>query len=190
MVISPPRMKGSDKHVEIQEYDPTWPSRFEAERSGLLTVCRDRIAGVEHIGSTAIPGLAAKPIIDLMAGAEELVVDEDLLSRLSGFGYEYFGEYGIPGRHFFRKGDPRTHHLHWVRFGGDFWEEHLLFRDHLREHLDEARRYEELKRELAVRYADDRDSYTASKTGFIRDVLARARGQARRTASGSPGSAP
>ncbi|MFA5138841.1 MAG: GrpB family protein [Elusimicrobiota bacterium] len=168
-------MKASDKHVDVQEYDPAWPSRFDEERAGLLRLGNDRIAGVEHIGSTAIPGLAAKPIIDVMVGVPELLIDARLLSDLAGFGYEYFGEYGIPGRHFFRKGDPRTHHLHWVRSGGDFWEEHLLFRDYLRRHLDEARRYEELKRGLALRYAEDRDSYTASKTGFIQEVLARAR---------------
>jgi GrpB-like predicted nucleotidyltransferase (UPF0157 family) len=167
-------MKESDRHVDIREYDPAWPSRFEEERAGLLRLFKGTIAGVEHIGSTAIPGLAAKPIIDVMVGVQELLADERLLSDLRGFGYEYFGEYGIPGRHFFRKGDPRTHHLHWVRFGGEFWEEHLLFRDYLRAHPEEARRYEELKRGLALRYVEDRRSYTASKTGFIREVLAKA----------------
>ncbi|HAH05938.1 MAG TPA: GrpB family protein [Elusimicrobia bacterium] len=165
----------SDKHVEVDPYDPRWPSIFESEKSALLALFGDSLQGIEHIGSTAICGLAAKPIIDLMVGARELKVDEAVLLPLRNLGYEHFGEYGIPGRHFFRKGDPRTHHLHWVQWGGDFWEKQVLFRDYMRAFPKDAEAYERLKKRLAELYRDDRTKYTQSKTEFVEAVLSKAR---------------
>jgi GrpB-like predicted nucleotidyltransferase (UPF0157 family) len=109
-----------------------------------------------------------------MAGVSELAVDSRLLGILDGAGYEYFGEYGIPGRHFFRKGDPRTHHLHWVRKDGDFWRRQILFRDYLRAFPEEAAAYERLKRLLAAAYSTDRDRYTRAKGEFVAGVLYKA----------------
>lgn len=167
-------MTESDNLVEIDDYDPSWPQRFEEERGALLERLGDTVQDIQHIGSTAIPGCAAKPIIDLMVGVDELNVDDALTEKLKEFGYEYFGEFGIPGRHFFRKGDPRTHHLHWVRIGGDFWEHQILFREYVTAHPDELKKYVELKRQLAAKYHHDRPRYTSSKTDFIEALMTRA----------------
>ena len=137
----------------------------------------DEAVGVEHIGSTAVPGLAAKPVIDLMAGVRELPLRRREISALARYGYEFRGEAGVPDRAFFRKftSGVRTHHLHVTVFGSEFWREHLLFRDYLRTHPGEARRYETLKRELAKTHLADRELYTAGKSGLILGLLARAR---------------
>jgi GrpB-like predicted nucleotidyltransferase (UPF0157 family) len=164
----------TDKGVELVPYDKRWPELFEAERAELMTLRAHGIKDIQHVGSTAIPGLAAKPIVDVMVGVEPLLVGQGLLDALKRLGYEYFGEYGIPGRHFFRKGDPRTHHLHWVGWGGDFWVRQVDFRDYLRAFPEEAERYERLKRDLAARFSSDRDSYTKAKTHFVEDILLKA----------------
>ncbi len=109
-----------------------------------------------------------------MLGSEPLKVDEGCVSPMKGLGYEHLGEYGIPGRHFFRKGAPPSHHVHWVRRGADFWEKQLVFRDYLRAEPGEAAAYAGIKRELAKLHADDRAAYTNSKTEFITRLLERA----------------
>jgi len=164
----------ADRVVEIVPYDKRWPELFEAERERLSSLAGPRIKDVQHVGSTAVPGLAAKSIIDVMVGVDPLLVEQGLVAALGGLGYEYFGEYGIPGRHFFRKGDPRTHHLHWVRWGGEFWTQQIDFRDYLRAFPEEAERYERLKRDLASRFSSDRPSYTQAKTHFVSDILQKA----------------
>jgi len=164
-----------DQDVEIDPYDPSWPARFDKERRLLADALDIPAEHIEHIGSTAIPGLASKPLIDIMIGVGELCIDDAVISRMAELGYEYFGEFGIAGRHFFRKGHPRTHHLHWVARGGDFWEKQLLFRDYLRTHPAIVRDYENLKRIAAVKYRHDRPSYTKSKTEFVERILTEAR---------------
>ena len=133
------------------------------------------VAAIEHVGSTAVPGLAAKSIIDIIVGVRELAAGDRCVHPLEGIEYEYLGEAGIPGRLYFRKGQPRTYHLHMVEHRSEFWERHLLFRDLLRERPAVAREYEALKRELAVQYRTDRLAYTEAKTPFIESALARAR---------------
>ena len=160
--------------IEVVDYDPAWPGAYASERDAVLGRLGPRIAAVEHIGSTAIVGLGAKPTIDLMVGASDLVVDDAVISGLAALDYRYLGEYGIAGRHFFRKGTPPTHHLHWVRRGGDFWWKQLVFRDYLRQAPEEARVYDALKHELAHRYHHDRARYTSSKGSFVTGILERA----------------
>ncbi len=114
---------------------------------------------VEHIGSTAVPGLVAKPILDLLAGLQPLDVAPGV-AAMEALGYEYLGEYGIPGREFFRKGgDARTHHVHAVELGGPQWVRHVAFRDYLRAHPDEAARYGAAKRSAATAVDGDWESY-------------------------------
>jgi len=164
-----------DREVELAPYDPAWPQGFAAERKTLSERFGLAPDAVQHVGSTAVPGLAAKPIIDVMVGVPRLAVDPELIDGLKALGYEYFGEFGIPGRHFFRKGHPRTHHLHWVEQGGDFWSKQVLFRDYLLAHPDTVAGYERLKRELAQRFRADRAGYTRSKSAFVEDILVKAR---------------
>jgi GrpB-like predicted nucleotidyltransferase (UPF0157 family) len=101
--------------IQVVDYDANWSIRFEQEKSQILNALGDAVLDIQHIGSTSVPGLAAKPIIDIVVGVEELPPSPTHIKALETLGYVYQGEAGIPGRHFFRKGMPRTHHLHLVK---------------------------------------------------------------------------
>ena len=163
--------------IEIAEYDPAWPSAYERERAAILTALEDLALAVEHVGSTSVPGLGAKPIIDIMIGLRKLADHARCVAPLRSLGYEHKGEFGIPGRHYFRKPvrGPRTHQLHMVEHCSGFWVRHLLFRDYLRRNPGEASAYQRLKLRLAARFGTDVEGYTEAKTEFIRSVEAKAR---------------
>jgi GrpB-like predicted nucleotidyltransferase (UPF0157 family)/RimJ/RimL family protein N-acetyltransferase len=160
--------------LEVVAYDPAWPLRFEEERARIAEALGSRAPVIEHIGSTSVPGLAAKPVIDVLLGLRSYPLDEAGVRALEGLGYEYRGEFGIPGRQFFRKGEPRSHHVHAVELGSDLWVSHLAFRDRLRDHPEDAARYASLKHELVSRYRDERGRYTEAKAPFIEELLQRA----------------
>jgi GrpB-like predicted nucleotidyltransferase (UPF0157 family) len=166
--------------VKVVDYDPNWPLIFEAERAKILSVIEKTVVAVEHIGSTAVPGLGAKPIIDIMVGIRHLSDAQGCIGPLETIGYEYVSEYedSIPERRYFRKGPsnvPNKHyHLHMVEYDSDFWRRHLLFRDFLRAHPHAAREYHRLKKELAAKYRLNREAYTEAKTSFIESIVAKA----------------
>lgn len=164
--------------VRLVEYNPEWPRLYLVEEARILAAIGRWVSGIEHVGSTAIPGMAAKPILDILVGLRKLDDALCCIHRMEGLGYEYVPEYEkeLPMRRYFRKGPKgsRTHHVHMVEKGSDFWLEHVRFRDFLRDHPDDARRYEQLKRELATRFENDRDAYSSSKTGFIKSILGKA----------------
>ncbi len=166
--------------VQIAEYDPAWPVLFERERGLIEAALADLVAAIEHVGSTAVPGLGAKPVIDIMIGVRNLADGEKCVRPLEELGYEYRGEAGIPGRLYFRRltGGRRSHQIHMVEHGGDFWRRHRLFRDYLREHREEAKAYHELKVRLAERFGTDRLGYNEAKTEFIELVMTKAKGRA------------
>lgn len=166
-------MSGSSELVELVEYDASWAELFDRERERLAGVFDGQAVGIEHIGSTSVPGLCAKPIVDVLVGLRKLELSEEQVDAMHGLGYEFLGEYGLAGRLFFRK-HPRTHHVHVVEHGGVHWERQLTFRDALRSDADERQRYDEFKRRLAAK-GHPRDVYTELKTPFIREVEARAR---------------
>lgn len=162
-----------DEAVRIVPYDPSWPSRFERERRILERCLTPWLAGpIEHVGSTAVPGLAAKPIIDIMAGVESLAASLPAIASLAEINYVYF-PYRPEVMHWFCKPTPaaRTHHLHLIPFGSRLWKERLAFRDCLREAPAIAAKYAELKERLAERYEFDREAYTDAKEPFISQVL-------------------
>ena len=166
--------------VVIAAYDPSWPEVFAGEAKAIRQALGNVLVGIEHVGSTAIPGLASKPVIDIVASVTSLAAGTALVPALEALGYDCRGENGIPGRLFFRKGlieFKRTHHLHLVEAGHEQWESMLAFRDYLRSHPGNARRYEELKRTLAVKFRDNRSAYTNGKADFVQAVLAKARNQ-------------
>jgi GrpB-like predicted nucleotidyltransferase (UPF0157 family) len=165
------------QQIIIVDYDPQWPILYEEERTKILAVIGDKVVAIEHIGSTAIPDLGAKPIIDIMVGVRNLAKADECIEPLQGIGYEYVPEYevSIPERRFFRKSSPAHIHLHMVEWTSDFWERHILFRDFLRTHPETARQYHQLKTELAAKFGSDRDAYTAAKTSFIESVVTKAR---------------
>ena len=162
----------SKRDVVVVDYDPNWPRRFEAEKARIEAALGGIAVVVEHVGSTAVPGLFAKPIIDIMVGLRRLADGERCVAPLDALGYEFRGDGGIPDHCFFRKGQPRTHHVHMVEHGSAFWNDHVSFRDRLRASPDLARRYGELKKRLAVEYRTRREEYTEAKTPFIEAVLA------------------
>ena len=167
--------------VVIVAYDPRWPSKYEEEKDRILGAIGDVAVAIEHIGSTAVPGLGAKPIIDIMVAVSRLADAERCIEPLQEIGYEYVPEYNdvIPERRYFHKGPPgaATYHLHMVELTSGFWKGHLLFRDFLRTHPEQARQYYQLKKELAAKFGADRDGYTEAKTSYIESVIAKARGK-------------
>lgn len=169
----------SAEPVYVVPYDPFWPAIFEAERARLEAVMGRWVAGIEHVGSTAVPGLDAKPVVDIMAGVRSLGDADRCVRTLEEIGYEHRGEAEVPGRIFFRTASPRACHLHLVVVGGEFWESHLLFRDYLRTQPETASEYARLKHELAPRFRHDREAYTEAKTGFAEAVVKRAKASPR-----------
>lgn len=165
--------------VIIVEYDPNWKYLFQEEVVQIRRVLEPNlITRIEHFGSTAIPGLAAKPIIDLLVGVHSLEeAKSKAVSSLESLGYAYWRDNPNPQRMFFVKGlppnSPRTHHIHMVEPDSILWER-LVFRDYLRQYPNEAARYEQLKRNLAQRFKSDREAYTAGKAEYIKDVMQKA----------------
>ena len=164
-----------DAAVEIVPYDPRWPVKFAQERSTLSAALAPWIVGeLEHIGSTAVPGLAAKPIIDIMAPVETLARAAPAIAAAERLGYLYY-PYEPEAMHWFCKPSPafRTHHLHLVPLGSRIWHERLNFRNALREDSKLRHRYEVLKVELARAHRHDREAYTDAKRPFIHEALRR-----------------
>ena len=161
--------------VKLAEYDENWPFEFENEKNAIQRVIQKNEIAIEHIGSTSVKELCAKPIIDILIGIEHFDDGFDIAPKLEAIGYEYKGENGIPGRHYFAKGNPRTHHIHIVELGSDFWKEHLLFRNYLRNNPEARFQYSKLKKELALQYERDREKYTDSKAEFIRNTINKAK---------------
>jgi GrpB-like predicted nucleotidyltransferase (UPF0157 family) len=159
--------------IVIREYDPRWPELFCELRDGLPAGLRMRARSIEHVGSTAVPGLAAKPIIDIdVVVADEADVAE-AIAMLAAAGYPHKGDAGVPGRAAFDQPQHLPeHHLYVCVEGAGPLVAHLRLRDHLRANPDTAGEYAALKRELAAAYGDDREGYTEAKTAFIEAVLA------------------
>ena len=162
-------MTSSEAPIELVSYDAAWPARFEEESAELRRALAPWLAGpIEHIGSTAIRGLAAKPVIDIMAGVDSLEASRPAIAAATRLGYCYF-PYQAELKHWFCKPSPacRTHHLHLVPVGSPQWARPIAFRDYLRTHPDVAAEYEALKWRLAAEFRFDREAYTQAKTPFI-----------------------
>jgi GrpB-like predicted nucleotidyltransferase (UPF0157 family) len=158
------------QHVVVVRYDPRWPRLYEREAAQIRRILGPLLVSIHHIGSTAVPGLAAKPIIDILPVVTDVEAVDALKPAFEAIGYEYLGEFGIPGRRYLRKGgDERTHQLHI--FGRDHEADirrHLAVRDYLRTHPETALAYGNLKRTLAKRYPFDIDGYCDGKDAFVK----------------------
>jgi GrpB-like predicted nucleotidyltransferase (UPF0157 family) len=163
--------------VVLSEYDPQWVQLYEMEAEPLRRVLGDVLSELHHIGSTSIPGMPAKPIIDMLGAVEGLDSVESKRGPLEAIGYHWMGEYGIPGRLYFVKHHSATAedmvHLHLFDKSHPQVGNNLFFRDHLRENPEAARQYAELKRTLAEQFHNDRESYQDGKEPFIRSILER-----------------
>jgi GrpB-like predicted nucleotidyltransferase (UPF0157 family) len=162
----------ANEPIVIADYDDAWPKSYEAEKDRIANAIGEWLVDIQHVGSTSVPGLAAKPIIDIMPGVRSLDDDAQFIRRLEALGYEHLPvfEDDIPERRYFRRGIPRLFHVHAVEVTSGFWRRHLAFRDYLRTHPETAAEYATLKRRLAIEYANDRIGYTNAKTDFIIDV--------------------
>jgi GrpB-like predicted nucleotidyltransferase (UPF0157 family) len=161
--------------VIVVDYDPAWISAFEKLRGHLAKSLGGLPVAIEHVGSTSIPGAAAKPIIDVDIVVQSKGSVRRAIQLLSKAGYRHLGDLGITGREAFESpaGFP-AHHLYVVVAGDSEHVRHLLFRDYVRDHPEEVRKYSDLKKSLAKKYRNNRDAYTEAKTGFVEEILRRA----------------
>jgi GrpB-like predicted nucleotidyltransferase (UPF0157 family) len=159
--------------VRLEPHQTSWADLFQQEKAKLWAVLSAYPVEIEHVGSTAIQGIDAKPILDILLGLPDLTDELGIRSLLEGMGYLYRGEQGVPERILYVKGAEtnRTHHLHITAYKSLFWLENIYFRDTLNAKPEVARAYNDLKQELAAQYADDRAAYTAGKKAFIERVL-------------------
>ncbi|MBE0336494.1 GrpB family protein [Paenibacillus sp. 28ISP30-2] len=164
--------------VEISGYDSQWAEEYTRERAKIVETLRGVCVGIEHIGSTSVLNLGAKPIIDIMVGVEDLAsIQSEHRERLLGIQYEYVHKPDFPKRAFFRRGEwgAGTHHLHIYKYKGEHWENHLLFRDYLKAHPEGLRAYDNLKKDLAYQFKYERAAYTEAKGPFIRQMVEQAK---------------
>lgn len=165
------------KKVEVVPHDPRWRDSFQAESRGIAAALGDNVVAIHHIGSTAIPGIHAKPVVDLLVEVRDLAGLAARGPAMEALGYEVMGEYGIPGRRYFRKANPegtRTHHVHAFEAGSGEVVRHLAFRDYMIAHPADAQKYSELKRKLAAEHPRNIDGYMDGKDPFIREMDRRA----------------
>jgi GrpB-like predicted nucleotidyltransferase (UPF0157 family) len=162
--------------VRILDYDPMWADMYEAEHARIVEAIGVWLIDIQHVGSTSVPGLAAKPVVDIMAGVRNLNDNVHFVAPLQALGYEYVPpeQDEIPDRRYFRRGEPRLFHVHVTEIDGEFWNRHLAFRDYLRAHHEKAAEYASLKRKLAAEFQSDRLGYVNAKSAFIEGVVAQA----------------
>jgi GrpB-like predicted nucleotidyltransferase (UPF0157 family) len=162
-----PALGLESKKVRLADPDARWVALYEQEAAKLRPAIGALVAGIEHFGSTSIPGIKAKPILDIMVGLRRFDDGPTLIAPLEALDYRYLGADIVPDDHLFGLGEPRLHLLHAVEFGGYHWNRNLRFRDALRADPALAAAYEAHKLELAQRFADSRAEYTAAKKDFI-----------------------
>jgi len=158
--------------IVVQAYQPEWPKLFEKEANNIRAILGEEIIAIHHIGSTSVPGIKAKPVIDILPIVKHIHVIDQYNKAMDDLGYEALGENGIKGRRFFKKGEnPRTHHLHI--FQKDAQHEivrHLAVRDYLKAHANTAREYGALKVSLAQKFPNDIESYCDGKDAYVKQL--------------------
>ncbi|MEH2059115.1 MAG: GrpB family protein [Nostoc sp.] len=163
--------------VEVVPPDPKWRGKFDDESKRVALTLGENVVAIHHIGSTAIPHIYAKPIIDLLVEVKNIAKVDDCSLGMEALGYEVMGEFGIPGRRFFRKDNEigtRTHHIHTFTARSSEVERHLAFRDYMIANPEDAHKYSELKRKLAKQYPNDIIGYMDGKDGFIKEMQRKA----------------
>ena len=160
------------QQIVVVEYNPEWKQMFDEEASAIKQILGTELIEIHHIGSTSVTGLKAKPIIDIMTVVKDIAHVDRLNSEFEKIGYECMGEFGILGRRYFRKGgDNRTHQVHiFGESSKKDIERHLAVRDYLRNHVDVAKKYAELKSRLALLFPDDIDGYSDGKDDFVKQM--------------------
>jgi GrpB-like predicted nucleotidyltransferase (UPF0157 family) len=164
--------------IEVVPYNPSWRNEFENESKRVTSALGENVVVVHHIGSTAIPNIYAKPIVDLLVEVKDITQVGDRNWAMEALGYEVMGEFGISGRRYFRKDNEagiRTHHIHTYEVASSEVERHLAFRDYIIAHPEDAQKYSDLKRELVKKLSiDDIEGYMNGKDAFIKEMEKRA----------------
>lgn len=171
-------MLGLNKdRVELVPHDDSWAAEFESEKKRLKKLLGKAAIDIQHVGSTSIPGLMAKPILDIAVAVKSASVLRKLISVLSAAGYDVKDSINELGEILARKGTPdnRTHYIHIEVLNSMFWNNHILFRDYLIKHPEYIKEYEDLKKDMFERFKDERKLYTAAKNDFIEKILDYAR---------------
>ena len=160
------------RKVKVVPHDPNSSKLFKVEADKIAVILGQEAIAIHHIGSTAIPNIGAKPLIDILVEVHDIEKIDEFNEEMIKLNYQPKGEFGIPGRRFFIKGDDstRTHHVHIFQTGDPEIERHLRFRDYLMAHPEEAQAYSRLKEELARRFPEDIESYMEGKDGFIKEI--------------------
>jgi GrpB-like predicted nucleotidyltransferase (UPF0157 family) len=161
------------RKVEVVPHNPNWHSAFEAESQKIVAALGINMIAIHHIGSTAIPTIYAKPIIDMLIAVADIAKIDEQSASMQALGYEAMGEFGIAGRRFFRKDNEagiRTHHIHTFEVGSTQVERHLAFRDYMICHPEDAQKYSQLKQYLARQYPYNIEGYMDGKDGFIQEI--------------------
>lgn len=160
------------QHITVVDYNSAWERDYLAEEKRIKRILKQNCVAIHHIGSTAVSGLAAKPIIDILAVVKSLEAVDKVANEFEEIGYENLGEFGIVGRRYLRKGgDERTHQIHiFAETDTNNVIRHIAFRDFMRTHSEERTKYAELKKELAVKYPYDIEGYCEGKAAFVKDM--------------------
>ena len=159
--------------IVITQYDPTWPNAYAQEKALIMSYLNKAdVVDIQHFGSTSVPGLAAKPIIDIIVGLRQFELAANYVPLLEkGLNYSYSESLSVPGGRLFLQKSPWTHHLHLVEHGTEHWIKPIIFRDHLRVNEQARLEYERLKKNLSITYRNNRAEYTKSKTDFVNRIL-------------------
>ena len=162
--------------IELVSHDPQWEEAYQGEKQRIEALIHDKIIGIEHIGSTAIKTICAKPIIDMAISLRKYEDGFECIQPLESIGYLYKGESGIPGRHYFKTNDEIVkYHLHMLKISSEEWQNHILFRDYLNENPADAKKYEELKLRFMKEYQGSRELYTEKKIPFCKSMIKKAK---------------
>lgn len=165
------------RRILVVPYDARWPEAFSRSSREVVSAMGGNLMAIHHIGSTSIPAMHAKPVIDMLAVVSDIAAADGCALRMESLGYEAMGEFGIPGRRYFRRDDEagvRTHQVHTFQDGSPNVRRHLAFRDFMQAHPAPADQYAALKRRLADARPDDIDAYMDGKDAFIKEMEARA----------------
>jgi GrpB-like predicted nucleotidyltransferase (UPF0157 family) len=156
--------------IRLSDFSEDWSLMFQKEAQFLRKIFDDEVIRFEHFGSTSVHGLKAKPVIDMMCIVKDIERIDSFNDKMKGLGYDVAGDWGIPGRRLFRKGgENRTHHIHFYQIDNPQIDRHLIFRDYLRSHPEEAARYSRFKEELAARFENTRE-YSPAKKAFVSEM--------------------
>jgi GrpB-like predicted nucleotidyltransferase (UPF0157 family) len=162
---------GIDEDIHISKHNLEWTMMYGCEKEQLCKCLGNLIVGIEHIGSTSIPGIYAKPIIDILIGVERMPINENDINNIISLGYEYLGEAGVTGRIYFRKRFPNEYNIHVTRIGSELWNNDIRLRDYLLKNKAEAERYSNLKQSIIAEGVNRLLEYSDRKSNFISELL-------------------